>query len=81
MINETGKPNGRRQEDLLAFLADEHKRYRAEILPLHPDVDEDCSCFSQYDIDKSDFLEALWDVISQHFDDRDNTDENENDVR
>lgn len=54
-------------EKLLAFLADEHKRFNAEIVPLIP-ADE-LDDFQEYDEAKNEFLESLWDVIQQHFDD------------
>ena len=68
-IDHTNK--GRRKTDLLAFLSDEHKRYCAEILPLHPDTEHGSdNGFEIFDIAKEDFLESLWDVICQHFDDK-----------
>jgi len=85
-IDHTNK--GKRQSDLMAFLADEYKRYNAEILPLYPDVEHGSdNGYEQYDADKNEFLENLWDTIQQHFDDKtgtgtnDNENQNENDVR
>lgn len=73
VIDHTNK--GRRSADLIEFLQAEYKRYRTEILPLHPD-NRKSTCgemidaqFQEYDTDKNEFLESLWDVISQHFDD------------
>jgi len=63
--NTSGKH--RRKEDLLAFLSDEHKRYRAEILPLYPDDSDICNIigdYEEYDDAKNEFLESLCDVIS-----------------
>lgn len=62
---ETPTGKFRRQGDLMKFLQDEYKRY-PKVLPLYPSDDED---FEAYDDAKTDFLESLWDVISQHFDD------------
>ena len=74
---QTRTPDGdaRRKTDLLAFLQAEHKRYRTEILPQHPDADGDgdmsdemfCNEYQNFDDQKNEFLESLWDVISQHF--------------
>ena len=71
--------HGRRKDDadLIPFLADEFKRYNTQIRPLHPDNRESKSTcgeiiddqFQEFDIAKEDFLESLWDVISQHFED------------
>ena len=71
-IDHTNK--GRRKTDLMAFLSDEVKRYKAEILPLIPDEDADTetsdNSYMEFDETKNEFLESLWDVISQHFDDK-----------
>ncbi len=70
----TNKPTqgkSRRASDLLAFLAEEHKRYRTEIEPMIPvDGSDYDSRLEDFDDAKNEFLESLWDVISQHFDDR-----------
>lgn len=66
---ETPAGKFRRQSDLMTFLAKAYRRYNAEILPLSPYVIN----ISPYEFDeaKSGFLESLWDVISQHFKDKD----------
>ena len=67
LIAESARHLATENGKLLAFLADEHKRYLAEIMPLHPgNVD---ISFYEYDAAKNEFLESLWDAISQHFDD------------
>jgi len=81
----TTTPTGqsRRQEDLMAFLADEYKRYGTLIQPLYPsDKDADAG-FENFDAEKNEFLENLWDTIQQHFDDKMGTNDNEkkDDVR
>lgn len=56
--------------NLLAFLADECKRYKAEIMPMYPtDEMDDCQ---EFDWAKSEFLDDLWDTIYQHFTDEKN---------
>lgn len=59
---------------LLAFLADEHKRYDADIKPLMPNfsdvgIDDAEDDYRTFDDARNEFLESLWDVIGQHFDD------------
>ena len=73
MPNTSGKH--RRGDDLLAFLADEHKRYMAEIQTLAPSpaIWQDFNVKEQeFDEAKNEFLESLWDVIQQHFEDDEN---------
>lgn len=48
---------------LLAFLKEQYEHYHAEVLPFYA-VNEDMA-----DNAKNEFLESLWDVINQHFDD------------
>lgn len=75
--NETGQ--ARRQDNLLAFLADEHKRYMAEIQTLAPSPAEWRHYHSkeqEFDDARKEFLESLWDVIEQHFDDQNGDDKN-----
>jgi hypothetical protein len=50
-------------QKLLAFLADEYNRYHTEIVPLLSDAND----FESFDEAKNEFLESLWDVVSQHF--------------
>lgn len=57
----------RRKEDLLAFLAEQAKHYKAEILPQYPT--EEMDSFEEFDMAKNEFLESLWDVVKQYFDD------------
>jgi hypothetical protein len=66
-LDKEDRENTKRQ-DLLDFLASEHKRYNTEIQPLYPNENGDCD-YTVFDESKTDFLEDLWDVISQHFDD------------
>lgn len=63
------------QKKLLDFLQTSYNEYQKNILPLMPD-NVDAADFDNYDIDegyrtfdevKNEFLESLWDVISQHF--------------
>ena len=61
----------KRKSDLLEFLEEEYKRYRTEILHLHPDEPESDNDFVTFDMAKNEFLESLWDVIHQHFADND----------
>jgi hypothetical protein len=66
------KSKGRRKSDFMAGLKLEYDRYRTEILPLYPsdkEQAENADSYEKFDIAKEDFLEALWDVISQYFDD------------
>lgn len=56
---------------LLDFLQTEFKNYQKNVLPLHPDnpaksdaMDED---YEAFDNAKNNFLESLWDVITEHF--------------
>lgn len=56
--------------DLMAGLREEYERYRTEIEPLYPSDnpdDDSYGAYDQYDAEKNEFLESLWDVISQHF--------------
>jgi len=53
-----------KQKQLLDFLQTEHKRYNETILPLYPKSLDD---FIDFDHAKSEFLENLWDTISEHF--------------
>lgn len=48
---------------LLDFLKTEYSDYKENILPLFASAED------MADVAKNDFLENLWDVISQHFDD------------
>lgn len=73
---DTPTGNARRKADLYDRLAAEYKRFGAEIASLHPGNRESVSGqqedyqFQEYDNKKNEFLESLWDVISQHFDDQ-----------
>lgn len=70
-ITKTSGP-ARRQDDLFAFLVEQAKHYKAEILPLYPADDEHFDTtydFLTYDEAKTDFLDSLWDVILQHLTD------------
>lgn len=49
---------------LLEFLAEQYKEYQENILPFYAES-EDLA-----DAAKDEFLESLWDVIQQHFDDQ-----------
>lgn len=64
---ETPTGKFRRQADLMSFLADEFKSYQAKIQPLYPANLPDDIDYREYDKAKTEFLESLWDVISQHF--------------
>lgn len=57
------------EPDLLAHLSEQAEYYKAEILPLFQDSDDG---FERYDALKNEFLENLWDVIYQHFEDIEN---------
>ena len=57
---------------LLAGLQESYNEYCKDILPLHPDNtgnDNYNDDYEAYDTAKNEFLESLWDVIQQHFDD------------
>lgn len=59
---------------LLDFLQTSYNEYQADVLPLVPDLyetnaDESADEYEAFDLAKNEFLESLWDVISQHFDD------------
>ena len=57
---------------LVPFLAEQYKHYQKTILPFcsgFTGTSDNETEFSDYDNLKNDFLESLWDVISQHFDD------------
>lgn len=63
---------------LLNFLQEQYKHYQSEVLPLMPDfgvigVEDAEDDYMMFDGLKNEFLESLWDVISQHFDDADHT--------
>lgn len=60
--------DGNADGKLLAFLAEQYSEYKANILPLHPDSPTGDIDFENFDEQKNIFLEALWDVVQQHFD-------------
>lgn len=53
---------------LVPFLAEQWKYCRKHILSLVPNLYADDD-YEKFDAAKDEFLESLWDVISQHFDD------------
>jgi len=53
---------------LLAYIKEQVRHYRAEILPLYPSSDDE-SDSGPFDEAKNEFLESLWDIVCQHFDD------------
>lgn len=60
------KPSG----GLLAHIAEQVQEYKENILLLYPDFEHgDDNGFEVFDSEKNEFLENLWDVIMQHFDD------------
>lgn len=56
---------------LLESLKASYNEYKKDVLPLVPDLysDHEDDEYRTFDEAKNDFLESLWDVIQQHFDD------------
>lgn len=70
LIIESAKHLAGTDEDgkLLAFLAEQAKEYKANVMPLYPS-DSVLMDFEPYDVAKNSFFESLWDAVQQHFDD------------
>ena len=61
------------QKKLLDFLQTSYNEYKADVLPLCPAPNEWKHFHhkeQEFDHAKNEFLESLWDVIRQHFDDQ-----------
>lgn len=54
---------------LLNFLKEQYTEYQENVLPLTPDGSSDDDDYRTFDEAKNEFLESLWDVVQQHFDD------------
>lgn len=56
-------------DKLLAFLQEQYAEYQDNILPICSQSSQSDDAGYEFDDAKNEFLESLWDVIKQHFDD------------